>query len=316
MTTRIDTWPPLRGFTTTDLAPEAKVRLWERHNAESLVALSCDVPADRAFTALEVNAQLDHLHLAFVRGSRHVVERCASTVDAQPADSVAIYAALRGEGVFEQAGKRHLLRPGHLLVCDADQPFVRSFGRGLEELAVKVPRTSFENATGMTSLSAPLVLDGRSTGQASARALVRMVGQAVKPANPVPADETAVLDLVSVLATGEQASPSLAHRTAAKAFIEDHLTDPALSAARVATATGVSERTLSRVFADAGTSVPRYILARRLHLARSLLSSYRAAQLRTADVAVRCGFTSTAYFAHTFKRQFGFAAGDLRRAYR
>ncbi|GIH71978.1 helix-turn-helix domain-containing protein [Sphaerimonospora thailandensis] len=273
------------------------------------------MPTEQPFRALEVNVQLGELHLAFVRGSRHAIHRTAAVVDDQPADAIAIYAALRGEVVLEQAGRRHVLRPGHLLVCDADQPFARTFARGLEELAVKLPRSNFEAATGLSSVPAPVVLDTRDSSKAIARALVRIVGQAVRPKDAVPADEAAVLDLASALAAGERGPRSLAHRSTAKAFIEEHLTDPGLGAVEVAAAAGISDRTLSRVFAEAGTSVPRYILARRLDLAYSLLAGGDAARLRTVDVAARCGFNSRAYFSQSFERRFGVAAGEVRRAH-
>jgi AraC-like DNA-binding protein len=102
-----------------------------------------------------------------------------------------------------------------------------------------------------------------------------------------------------------------AHRAAAQAVIYERFADPRLSAADVAGAVGLSERQLSRVFADAGTTVPRQVLARRLEAAHHLLATGTFA--RTAEVAARCGFTSTTYFTQAFRRHFGVRAGDVRR---
>ncbi|WP_220463483.1 helix-turn-helix domain-containing protein [Rhodococcus sp. UFZ-B548] len=306
--------PPLRVFTTAHFAPDLQVQLWERHNAEALIAQHHDAPTDQPFTALESNLQLGALHLALVRGSRHAVERSAAMAESYPSDSVMIYTALRGEAIFERAGHRRRLHPGHLLVCDADQPFTRVFGHGLEELVVKVPRPVFEATAGIAASSDSVVVNSHSTSHPYARALVRMVGQAVRPREPVPADEASILELAAALVTGERTPLAVAHRAAAKVFIEDHLTDPDLGAVTIATATGISERTLSRVFADSRTSVPRYILARRLDLAYSVLSASAGTRIRTADVAVHCGFGSTAYFSQAFKRRFGADAGDVSRA--
>jgi AraC-like DNA-binding protein len=166
----------------------------------------------------------------------------------------------------------------------------------------------------MTTLASPMVLDARNPDDSPyARALVRAVGRAVASAVPVPADEQAVLELVAVLATGGRACSPRAHRAAARAFIEDHLSDPGLSATSVADGAGISERHLSRLFADAGTSVPRHILARRLDLAHSMLTHDLAEGERIVDIAAQCGFTSTAYFSQAFKARFGVTAGDVRR---
>jgi AraC-like DNA-binding protein len=86
-----------------------------------------------------------------------------------------------------------------------------------------------------------------------------------------------------------RAAHGAAHRAAARSYIEEHLTDPNLGAAEIAAAAGISERQPSRLFASDGTSVPRRILARRLHLARSVLSAPR--EPTVAEVAVGCGFT-------------------------
>ncbi len=97
----------------------------------------------------------------------------------------------------------------------------------------------------------------------------------------------------------------------ARAYIEDHLTDPGLSASHVAAATGISDRHLSRAFAAAGTSLPQFVLARRLERARGLLVS---GERRTiADVAARCGFGSAAYFSQAFRAHFGVRPADARR---
>lgn len=292
-----------------------RVDRWERHNARALIELACDVRSDAPFSAREVNLQLQQVHLAHVSATPHQVTRDDQVIAGRPADSIVVYAGLRGDALVETGGLRTVVHPGQLLVCDADKPLVRGFGHGLEELAIKVPRTAFEALTGTPSLAAPLLLDARGRGyNAYARALVRVVGRAVAAAVPVPADEQAVLELVAVLATGGRATSPLAHSAAARAFIDDHLTDPGLSATAVAAGANISERHLSRLFADAGTSVPRHILARRLDLAHTRLAHDFAQGLRVADIASMCGFTSVAHFSASFRRRFGTTPAEVRRA--
>lgn len=297
-----------------EVSGEQVIDAWERHNAEALVGLSCRVPDHVPFRAREVNLQLDRLHLARVRGTPHAVVRDQAMVTRSPGDAIVVYAALRGEALWEHAGSRRVVRPGQLLVCDVDRPFFRGFGHGLEELAVKVQREAFTELTGLDTVDAPMFLDAAGTEASPyARALVRLVGRAVGR-SAVPADERTILELVSVLATGGRVGLPVAHRAAARAFIDDRLTDPSLSAADVANGAGISERHLSRLFAETGTSVPKHILARRLDLAHSLLRRPDTRDLRVVDIAARCGFTSTAYFSETFKRRFGSTAGDVRRS--
>ncbi|MFJ4206744.1 helix-turn-helix domain-containing protein [Streptomyces sviceus] len=304
--------PRAHRFATAQIEPDRQVELWERHNAESLIALTCRPPAARSFAAVEVNVQLERVHLARVRGTRHVVERSAELVEAKPTEAIAVYMTLSGEAVFEQGGHRRVLRPGQLLVCDADRPFVRRFGRGLEELAVKVPHAEFSALTGLATVPTPVVVDVGGGENPHGRALARLAGRAVRRDRPVPADEQAVVELVSVLAASDRVGLPVAHRAAARTFIEEHFTDPTLRAADIASGTGISERHLSRLFAAAGTSVPGHILSRRLDAAYSMLTSEPTSRLRTAEVAARCGFTSLAYFSRTFRDRFGITAGEVR----
>lgn len=302
------------GFATRDLPRSEQVARWEQHNADALVALSCTPPRGRSFDALELNLQLSRVHLARVVGSSHRVERTPDLVEQQPTDAIAVYVSLRGDAVLEHEGRKRVLSPGQLLVCDADRPFVRGFGHGLEELAVTVPRSGFAELTGEATVADPIVLDVAGPGGSRhGRALARLVGRAVRPQDPVPADEQTLLELVGVLA-GHGAP--YAHRAAARAYIDEHFAEADLSASRIASNIGISDRQLSRIFADAGTSVPRQVLARRLDAAHHLLATTTEPALRTADVAARCGFSSASHFASTFRDRFGVRAGDVRRAAR
>lgn len=298
--------PQARAFEVAEAVDD-----WERHNAEALIELACRVPDQRRFRAREVNLQLEHVRLALVSGTAHTVLRDEALVASRPADAIAVYATLRGEAVVEYAGTRRVLHPGQVLVCDVDRPLQRSFTYGLEELAVKVPRATFTELTGARGVPAPLVLD--MVKDLHARALVTLAARAVRSRVPMPVDEQAVLELVSVLTADGRAGLSVAHRAAARAYIDDHLADPFLSAADVAAGAGVSERHLSRLFAEAGTSVPRHILARRLDLAYSMLIHAHGARTRTADAAAQCGFTSLSHFSRAFHRRFGLTAGEVRR---
>jgi AraC-like DNA-binding protein len=304
-------------FSTAGLPDARRVELWETHNASVLVGLN--IHAAAPLEATELNVQLSQVHLARVAASAHAVERTAEVIGRRPTDAIAVYLTLRGLAWFSQQGATRTLGPGNALICEPDQPFVRGFARGLEELVVKVPRTAFEAQTGVRSLQHPVVVtfghvDG---GDQYANALARLTGRAVRTDRPVAADERTVLDLVAVLAAGRQAGLPTAHRAAARSFIEEHLTDPGLSADQIAAAIGISDRQLSRVFAADGTSVPRHILSRRLALARAMLaSSARADQAGSgtvAEIAVRCGFVSVTYFSHVFRAHFGERAGEVLR---
>lgn len=313
-------------FSTVGLAEAQRVALWEEHNAQALIGLKCRSLEDDALEleATEINLQLAHVHLARVTGTPHVVERTRSVVRRLPSDAVACYLALAGEAFFYHDDGVRVLRPGQLIVCDADRPFMRGFSQGLEELAVKVPREVWRELGG-PSLAQPLVFDV-DEGTAQARALARMVGRAVLPqgastntnTNTAPStyttgavEESVLLELLGSVVAGRAPVSAAVHLATAKAFVEEHLADAGLTAARVARGIGVSERHLSRVFAAGGEGFPQYLLGRRLERARALLLAGTPESV--AWTAAACGFGSASHFSHTFRERYGMRAADVLR---
>jgi len=303
---------PAHAFSTAQVPSADRLRAWEEHNAAALIALKCRTPGGEDFRGREDNLQLGRVHLARVRATAHAVERPVDLIERQPTGSVAIYVSLRGDSVFQQAGRRQIIRAGDLLVCDADGHFVRGFGQGLEELAVRVDRDALSGAACDPTPGEPLIVRSGETNPYG-RAIARLVGRAVGVENATRPDEQALVDLVSALVSNGDARPHVIHRALACACIEDRLCDPRLSAPEVADAIGISVRQLTRVFAEAGTTFPRYVLGRRLELAHGLLSGPGAAVSNTATVATMCGFTSVPHFSQTFHARFGVTAGEVRR---
>ncbi|MFC4022027.1 helix-turn-helix domain-containing protein [Micromonospora sp. GCM10011542] len=310
MTTGSATAPQPVSFSTTGLPEAQRIALWEHHNACALIGLRCHTLGEAPFDGAELNLQLDQMHLARVRGNAHVVERPAEVIRKHPADAVAVYLTLVGEAFFYHDDGVLTLRPGQVLICDADRPFMRGFSRGLEELAIKVPRPIFRELTGLASLSSPLVRDFNG-GDVPARTFARLVDRALRPGGGEPLDERIALDLLASMAGSRRVDLGTVHLANARAFIEDHLTDSGLTAARVAAGVGISERHLSRAFAASGTTLPQFVLARRLDRARALLAS--SPQLPVGEVAARCGFGSATHFSQAFRARFGLRATDLRR---
>ena len=300
-------------FSTVGLPDQRRIELWEDHNAETLIGLRCRTLDATAFEATEINVQLDRVQLARVSGTSHVVERDAEVIRHRPADAIALYFSLVGEAFFYHQDGVRVLRPGQLLMCDADRPFMRGFSHGLEELVVKVPREVFADLTGTECLPEPVVVDFGKGASAYAGALARQVGRAARAVGAVPADERTVLELVSALTSGGCDQLSMAHPAAARAFIESHLADPGLSAPQVAAGIGISARHLSRVFAEDGTTLPKYVLGRRLGTAHAMLRKPGAVSMTIAEVAHACGFVSADHFSRAFGARFGERATDVRR---
>jgi AraC family transcriptional regulator len=92
--------------------------------------------------------------------------------------------------------------------------------------------------------------------------------------------------------------------------LENHL-DETISVKRLAGLVGLSEFHFSRAFKAAlGDSPYRYLLRRRLEVAKHLLLSTK---MSLAEVALEVGFSSQAHFTSTFKRLLGVTPGEVKK---
>lgn len=297
-----------RVFSTAGLPASERVALWEQHNARALVGLSCKTIDDAPLAATELNLALPNLHFAHVTGSPHLVERSAREISHRPTGSAVLYIAMAGEAFFYSTGGTRVLRPGQAVLCDADRPFARGFSQGLKEFVLKIPHGALQELTGSTP-EQPEFFDLSDGAAADAlRALTRLMRASMDEPTDARRAEQQALGLLGALITGGSGN----HLDTARAIIDLHLRDPNLSAARIADRIGISERQLSRVFNRAGLSVARYILDRRLELARELLRSTGSVRSSIAEIARDCGFVSPSHFTRTFKRRYETTPADIR----
>ncbi|MEQ1736309.1 MAG: AraC family transcriptional regulator, partial [Rhodoglobus sp.] len=202
----------------------------------------------------------------------------------------------------------HLQRPGGLLVCDVNEPFMRGFAQGLEEFAVRIPKSVFSQISQAPFPKQPMTMSFSSVPGANANAAALAVLVRDTLASPdveahALAEQTA-LHLLRTIFSADEASGTSSHRRAAIAFIDRNLRDPRLSVALVARGIDISERQMSRAFNESGSGLARIILEKRLDLAYRMLSGGKFVELSVGDIAAFCGFSSHSHFARVFRERF------------
>lgn len=308
----------LERFSTLGLSGDDRVDLWERHNARALVGLECRTITGTPLEATETNLQLNSLHFAHVAANAHVVERTNRHIASGTTDGVVLYFTLFGESFFYYKDGVHLQRPGGLLVCDVNEPFMRGFARGLQEFALRIPRAIFEELADDPMPKHPITMDfsgiqGANVHAAALASLVKSTFASAADESKLLEAESTALGLLRAIFSADEARSAAAHRRAALAYVERHLRDSRLSVAQVARSIGVSERQLSRIFAETGSGLSRVVLERRLDLAQKLLST-PADRRSIGEIAAWCGFTSHAHFTRVFRERFEETPGDYRSA--
>jgi AraC-like DNA-binding protein len=301
-------------FSTGGLQVLDRIELWERHNANALIELACRSIDGRMLDATEVNLRLDRLNFAGVGASAHIVERTHRHIATTATDGVALYFSLAGDAFFYHQDGVHLQRPGTLLVCDVNQPFLRGFAHGLQEYVLTIPRSVYEEVAERSLPRTPMVVKFSDVpgGDTNAAALAHLIRRSLADPGraPVEATEWSALELLRALLNSTGAGSAAARRQAAVAWISRNLRDPSMSVATVATAIGVSERHLARAFVESGVGVARTILDMRLDLAHRILSG--SASPSVHEVAAYCGFVSAAHFSRVFRERYEQTPAEVR----
>ncbi|NMO94903.1 response regulator [Paenibacillus lemnae] len=96
----------------------------------------------------------------------------------------------------------------------------------------------------------------------------------------------------------------------AKAWIDQHYTDPELKVEQIAQSVFINPSYLRAIFKKMnGMTVTDYILQKRMQHAKSLLSASKP--LRLADIAEAIGYHDPAYFSRAFKKYYGYSPSEF-----
>ncbi|MDR7328567.1 helix-turn-helix transcriptional regulator [Corynebacterium guangdongense] len=298
----------LVNFSTGNLPVSDRVELWERHNGQALIPLDIRTLEEAPMMAAQSNLILPSMRMANVNGTSQIVERNEAFIREHPTGVIAIFFALGGEAFFMHRGGMLTIKPGQAVIYPGDRPFTRGFPGGLRELVMTIPEADFAEAFGFAVDKLPFVFDfGPSTG-ATEQALPRLVSNTLRSGlADAPALAKAEENLHGLLhrALNASNSSSAGLVATAKDVIERSFADPTLTVTDIAAAVGISERQLSRAFAEQDSSLAGYLRARRVALAQSLLVDARHRDTSIAEVAARCGFSSQSAFTRVFKELTG-----------
>ncbi len=236
-------------------------------------------------------------------------------------ESYGLYAMTRGATVAEQRGRADRFVPGDLGLVDLSQPY-RCRYTSREVVMVAFPAELSPLRRDEVSGLLGTRIDGRRGSAALLAGLLRQLPARLEdePGAAGGRIASAVLDLLHAglanrLGRESTIGPEKRRRVLllhCRAFIEEHLADPALTPATVAAAHHVSLRYLHQVFEDSGDTVAGLIRRRRLDRCRSdLLDASRAAR-PVGAVGARWGFTEPTNFSRAFKRAFGLPPAAFR----
>ncbi len=219
---------------------------------------------------------------------------------------------LEGVRRYSQNGTVVTLTPGDTTLIDSGYSWSSDCATECTRLYLRVPRWLMENHLRISALPIARRIHGNAGLGAMLFHLATSLyheAEILKPEEGAAALD-AYFEILSACIWHPDAPLGTGHHCAELSvriqnFIEAHLAEPALGPAEIASAVGISVRHLYRLFALRGHTVGDWIRKRRLEQCRSDLANSRLHERTITEIAFFWGFSDSAHFSRSFKKQFG-----------
>ncbi|HAS1428910.1 TPA: transcriptional regulator FeaR, partial [Enterobacter hormaechei] len=225
---------------------------------------------------------------------------------------------LEGSAGIEQDDQRAMLKAGDITLIDASRPCSIYWQERSRQISLLLPRQIIEQHARFQEVRCALPLSrSLPTVQLSYRLLQESMGNADLSASE---SEAALEAMVCLLRPAFQQRDEVLPRKERQfrhvlSLIDDHIQSEALRPEWIASESGMSVRSLYRMFAGKGLVVAQYIKNRRLDLCAQALRSISDDE-KLAGIGYSWGFTDHSHFSTAFKQRFGVSPGEYRRRYR
>ena len=225
---------------------------------------------------------------------------------------------LEGSAGIEQDDQRAMLKAGDITLIDASRPCSIYWQERSRQISLLLPRQIIEQHARFQEVRCALPLSrSLPTVQLSYRLLQESMGNADLSASESEAALEAMVCLLRpVLHQRESVQPRRERQfQKVVTLIDDNIREEILRPEWIAGETGMSVRSLYRMFADKGLVVAQYIRNRRLDFCADAIR-HAADDEKLAGIGFHWGFSDQSHFSTVFKQRFGMTPGEYRRKFR
>lgn len=259
------------------------------------------------------------LPLASLRTNAGLIKRQVSNPDHDNDQDCFLVSQRSGYSQVVQNGQRVQLAPGELLLMDSVGSIeITPFGL-IEHTSLSLPRAQVCKQMGSQSKTFGKI----SSSKACGRMLHVLMDQLCKGSEGAE-DEVEALQcaFVSLLGSALEQDDDARDDTSAlqgnnlrsyvQKIIDESLSQPGLSPVGLASRLNISVRHLYRLFEEQDDSVCRYIQRARLKRSADDLTNPFLRSESITSIAYKWGFTDSAHFSRSFKKQFELSPKEFR----
>ncbi|MDB5732797.1 MAG: AraC-type DNA-binding protein [Variovorax sp.] len=306
-------------YSTHAVTMDQRFDYWSDVVCKHFIPASSRVSNRDKFDASFSVRSLGNLTLAEMSSPHHSWERTPQHLRTGPNEDFMLSLMVSGRGVLSQSGRTVVQQAGNIVLYDAARPFSYDL-EPQSVLLLRVPRKQLlfrvPEADKLTAIN---LAAGHSVGTLLA-SMVREAAVIDLPghqAAQVPL-AASLLDMLAVVLQMQVdgCATALSSREAlfrgACDYINEHLDDCEMDVEQIAAAKYVSARTLTRVFAEHGTTPMHWLWQRRLEASHCALIEGRVRQVTQA--AFQNGFSDLSHFCRVFKKTYGTTPHTLLRS--
>lgn len=252
-----------------------------------------------------------------------IVERSSKDIRSDTDPSYFVTLQLKGSAFIDQSGRGCHLSEGDFTLVDSRKPYKIKFDTPVKRLILRLPGDLLKRR--MAAFGDP-VASRFMTGTGMSAVFAAMLTSLANQASTIgPNNEHALLTSISefLIATLEEdflARSEDHHLTTyqhgqilrIKRHIQARLSDPSLSAAKIADAFQITERHLYHVFKNTDQTLAKYIRQERIKHCMQDLSSPEKRSRTVSEIAFSWGFNDSAHFSRAFKECVGVSPKSFR----
>ena len=308
-----------RVLSTDGMPQQDTASAWCDWMAQLFNGLQTDLYGDTRFEGHLCVASAGEVVLTRLDADRHRVVRGSRRLRDSEEAYLKIVAPWSGTAQVHQNGQQACASNGSWVIYDTSQPYEVANPQHTEHLILTLPRRSIEQR-GLRLEG----LMGRNIGGSSGIARIaletmRSTYQELGTMSPPLAQRAGELlvdmvhlSLQELVGKGTARTQRQALHDRICAYVATHLRDPGLSVEAIATALNCSKRHVHNGFAGQDTSLGAFIQHSRLQLVMRELRQPELAQHTITDIAMACGFSSSAHFSRAFKAYAGMSPSEYR----
>ncbi|CAB3643182.1 helix-turn-helix domain-containing protein [Paraburkholderia sp. SIMBA_055] len=305
-------------YSTASIEPSQRFAYWQEVVCRHCIpAASVPLSGNQFDGSLRVRT-LGTLIISELIAPQHRWQRDGAHIRTGPNDSFWVGLMMKGEGRLAQSGRTVVQREGDMVLYDAARPFEFELAAGticIVEVPRKVLDFRFPLADTLTAtcIGADMPIGhllAQMIRESAARDLSGNQGSSGSLVGSAIVDMlAATLEIQAGRPAHVSAHEALVERT--KAYIDRHLDVASLDVEQLAAAQSVSSRTLTRAFAQQGSTPMSWLWRRRLEASYCALKEGHARNV--TEAALRFGFSDLSHFSRAFRKVYGMSPLTLKK---